>query len=125
MAQAAWDARDDARLRALLSPDLLVEWRRRLADFAARGWHNRVEVLEVSSVEYLGLVNREGIDDDRVTCRISARLRDWVETEWGERHPSHRREQRADRRSPSTGRSPAATTAGSSPRSSPTPRART
>ena len=85
MAQEAWNARDDARLRELLSPDLLVEWRRRLADFAARGWHNRVEVLEVESVEYLGLVNREGIEDDRVTCRIAARLADWVETEWGER----------------------------------------
>jgi predicted lipid-binding transport protein (Tim44 family) len=85
MAQEAWDARDDARLRQLLNPDLLVEWRRRLADFAARGWHNRVEVLEVSSVEYLGLVNREGSDDDRVTCRITARLHDWIDTEWGER----------------------------------------
>lgn len=84
-AQAAWDARDDARLQQLLSPDLLVEWRRRLADFEARGWHNRVEVLGVQSVEYLGLVNREGAEDDRVTCRISARLRDYVETESGVR----------------------------------------
>jgi predicted lipid-binding transport protein (Tim44 family) len=78
-AQEAWNARDDARLRLLLSADLLVEWRRRLADFAARGWHNRVEVLEVESVEYLGLVNREGEHEDRVTCRIAARLGDWVE----------------------------------------------
>jgi predicted lipid-binding transport protein (Tim44 family) len=87
MAQEAWDARDDTRLHELLSPDLLVEWRRRLADFAARGWHNRVEVLEVSSVEYLGLVNREGEDEDRVTCRITARLGDWVETASGARIP--------------------------------------
>ncbi|HEU4702702.1 MAG TPA: TIM44-like domain-containing protein [Conexibacter sp.] len=78
-AQAAWDARDDARLRELLSPDLLVEWRRRLADFADRGWHNRVEVLGVESVEFLGLVNRDGEHEDRVTCRITARLHDWVE----------------------------------------------
>ena len=84
-AQAAWDARDDRRLRELLSPDLLVEWRRRLADFEARGWHNRVEVLDVQSVEYLGLVNREGADDDRVTCRITAQLGDYVETASGER----------------------------------------
>ena len=84
-AQAAWNARDDARLRELLSPDLLVEWRRRLDDFAARSWHNRVEVLEVESVEYLGLVNREGDLEDRVTCRIMARLGDWVETETGAR----------------------------------------
>ena len=78
-AQEAWDARDDARLRELLSPDLLVEWRRRLADFAERGWHNRVEVRAVQSIEYLGLVNREGADEDRVTVRISASLRDYVQ----------------------------------------------
>jgi predicted lipid-binding transport protein (Tim44 family) len=84
-AQAAWDARDDQRLRELLSPDLLVEWRRRLANFADRGWHNRVQVLELKSIEYLGLVNREGVDDDRVTCRITAQLGDYVETESGTR----------------------------------------
>jgi predicted lipid-binding transport protein (Tim44 family) len=80
MAQAAWNARDDARLAQLLDADLLVEWRRRLDDFAERGWHNRVEVLSVDAVEYLGLMNREGTADDRVTVRISARLSDWVET---------------------------------------------
>ena len=37
-----------------------MEWQRRLDDFAERGWHNRVEVLSVDAVEYLGLVNREG-----------------------------------------------------------------
>ncbi|MGN6190077.1 MAG: TIM44-like domain-containing protein [Conexibacter sp.] len=84
-AQAAWDARDDARLQELLSPDLLVEWRRRLTDFADRGWHNRVEVLNVRWVEYLGLVNRDGEQGDRVSCRITARLNDWVETESGAR----------------------------------------
>lgn len=79
-AQEAWDARDDARLAQLLDPDLRVEWSRRLDDFAERGWHNRVEVLSVEAVEYLGLVNREGTADDRVTVRITARLRDRVET---------------------------------------------
>jgi len=77
-AQRAWDARDHDALADLLVPDLLVEWRRRLDDFARKGWHNRVEVLELRSVEYLGLVNREGERDDRVTVRISARLRDYV-----------------------------------------------
>jgi predicted lipid-binding transport protein (Tim44 family) len=79
-AQQAWDARDDARIAQLLDRDLLVEWQRRLDDFAERGWHNRVEVLSVDAVEYLGLVNHEGTTDDRATVRISARLRDWVET---------------------------------------------
>ncbi|MBB4663827.1 TIM44-like domain-containing protein [Conexibacter arvalis] len=77
-AQHAWDARDDRALAELLVPDLLVEWRRRLDDFARKGWHNRVEVLELRSIEYLGLTNREGERDDRVTVRISARLRDYV-----------------------------------------------
>jgi len=78
-AQRAWDRRDDARLEELLVPDLLVEWRRRLADFRRKGWHNRVKVLELKSVEYLGLTNREGDKDDRVTVRIHARLRDYVQ----------------------------------------------
>ena len=77
-AQHAWDARDHDALAELLVPDLLVEWRRRLDDFARKGWHNRVEVLELRSIEYLGLTNREGEKDDRVTVRISARLRDYV-----------------------------------------------
>lgn len=77
-AQQAWDARDHDTLAELLVPDLLVEWRRRLDDFERKGWHNRVEVLELTSVEYLGLVNREGEKDDRVTVRLCARLRDYV-----------------------------------------------
>jgi predicted lipid-binding transport protein (Tim44 family) len=86
-AQEAWDARDDARLQELLSPDLLVEWRRRLADFAAKEWHNRVEVRSVSAIEYLGLVNREGEADDHVTVRIEALLRDYVELPTGRHMP--------------------------------------
>lgn len=78
-AQRAWDERDDERLAQLLVPDLLVEWRRRLDDFAHKGWHNRVEVLSIDSIEYLGLTNREGDKDDRVTVRICARLRDYVQ----------------------------------------------
>ena len=82
-AQTAWDERDDAALERLLVPDLLVEWRRRLADFARKGWRNRVEVQQIHAIEYLGLTNREGDRDDRVTVRISARLRDYVTTRNG------------------------------------------
>jgi predicted lipid-binding transport protein (Tim44 family) len=82
-AQRAWDERDEDRLAELLSPDLLVEWRRRLRDFDRKGWHNRVEVLKIDSVEYLGLTNREGDRDDRVTVRICATLRDYVVTRNG------------------------------------------
>jgi hypothetical protein len=42
--QEAWDARDLARLGDLVGDDLRVEWQRRLADFEAKGWHNRVSV---------------------------------------------------------------------------------
>lgn len=77
-AQHAWDARDYETLEQLLVPDLMVEWRRRLEDFRRKGWHNRVEVLQIRSIEYLGLTNREGHHEDRVTVRICARLRDFV-----------------------------------------------
>ena len=43
--QVAWDARDRRALADLLGPDLLAEWTRRLDDFDAKGWHNRVGVL--------------------------------------------------------------------------------
>lgn len=82
-AQTAWDARDDARLRALLSPDLYVEWSRRLTDFSRRGWHNHVVVNRIDTIEYLGLTNREGEQDDRVTVRIVANLDDYVELPGG------------------------------------------
>jgi predicted lipid-binding transport protein (Tim44 family) len=56
----------------------MVEWRRRLDDFDRKGWHNVTERLADPTVEYLGLVNREGDRDDRVTVRITAPLRDYV-----------------------------------------------
>ncbi|MFL5900578.1 MAG: Tim44 domain-containing protein, partial [Solirubrobacterales bacterium] len=77
--QAAWDGRDRAKLAEMVGPDLLVEWTRRLDDFDAKGWHNRVEVLGDPKVEYLGLVNREGHDADRVVVRITAQQRDYVQ----------------------------------------------
>ena len=77
--QAAWDGRDRAKLAEMVGPDLLVEWTKRLDDFDAKGWHNRVEVLGDPKVEYLGLVNREGHDADRVVVRITAQQRDYVQ----------------------------------------------
>jgi predicted lipid-binding transport protein (Tim44 family) len=83
--QHAWDARDRETLRGLCSGDLLVEWERRLDDFERRGWHNRVRVVGGPTVEYVGLVNREGVDDDRVVVRIEAKLEDFVQTRGGGR----------------------------------------
>ena len=60
--QAAWDARDRERLGQLVGPDLLAEWTRRLADFARKGWHNRVAVdPERVKIDYVDPLTRRGI----------------------------------------------------------------
>ena len=81
--QSAWDARDSERLATLLGPDLLAEWERRLADFDAKGWHSRAEVLGDVNVEYVGLANREGESDDRAVVLIEAGLRAYVQDKDG------------------------------------------
>jgi predicted lipid-binding transport protein (Tim44 family) len=81
--QQAWSERDDAALERMLGPDLLVEWRRRLADFEAKGWVNEVAVRRGPEVEYVGLVNREGSAEDRVTVTVSAKLHSVVRTSDG------------------------------------------
>ena len=75
--QSAWDAGNRARLGALVGPNLLGEWERRLDDFARRGWRNRVEVVGDPKVEYVG-IDRRG-DATSVTVRVEAKLRDYVE----------------------------------------------
>jgi predicted lipid-binding transport protein (Tim44 family) len=82
-AQAAWDARDRERLAAMVPPALWTEWRRRLDDFERKGWHNRVDVQRIDSIEHVGLVNRERDDEDRVVVRIQAVVRDYVEDSAG------------------------------------------
>jgi predicted lipid-binding transport protein (Tim44 family) len=77
-AQQAWDARDRARLAQLVGPDLLVEWTRRLDDFDRKGWHNRVEVLDAPTIQYVGITNREDDTEDRAVVRIAANLRAYV-----------------------------------------------
>ncbi len=76
--QEAWDARDVARLASLVGDDLMVEWKRRLDDFEAKGWHNRVSVMGTPKIEYVGLVNREDDTEDRAVVRITASLRAYV-----------------------------------------------
>jgi predicted lipid-binding transport protein (Tim44 family) len=76
--QEAWDARDVERLSTLVGEDLLVEWKRRLADFEAKGWHNRVTVKGAPEIHYVGLVNREDDSEDRAVVRITASLRAFV-----------------------------------------------
>jgi predicted lipid-binding transport protein (Tim44 family) len=81
--QAAWDRSDRQRLRDLVAPGLLAEWERRLDDFERRGWTNRVQLLAAPTVEYVGLEHRGQAGSDRVTVRIQARLRDYVEDQYG------------------------------------------
>lgn len=61
----------------------MVEWRRRLDDFDSKGWHNRVEVLGETKVQYVGLTNREEDAEDRAVLRIEAKLKSYVLTEHG------------------------------------------
>jgi predicted lipid-binding transport protein (Tim44 family) len=76
--QKAWDARDRKRLRRLVGDDLFVEWSRRLDDFDAKKWHNRVRVIDEPEISYVGLVNRERDEEDRAVVHISALLEDYV-----------------------------------------------
>ncbi len=75
--QKAWDDRDIPALEQMVGPELMVEWRRRLDDFAAKGWHNRVVVRE-NSAEYVGITNLPVEEDDRAVVRVSAVCDDWV-----------------------------------------------
>ena len=81
----AWTGRDRAALATLVGADLMVEWARRLDDFDRKGWHNITERLSEPTVEYLGLVNREGESADRVTVRIEAEIRDYTVDSSGQR----------------------------------------
>ena len=83
--QQAWDDRDVEQLNRLVGGDLMVEWRRRLADFQRRGWHNRVQVIGTPEATCVGLVNRDDDTEDRATVLISASLESYVETAEGYR----------------------------------------
>jgi predicted lipid-binding transport protein (Tim44 family) len=82
--QAAWDAGDRVRLRALVAPELLAEWERRLDDFDRKGWRNRVQPIGAPKIEYVGLSHRGEQGGDRVVVRIEATLRDFVEDSSGQ-----------------------------------------
>ncbi|MGC9220308.1 MAG: TIM44-like domain-containing protein [Solirubrobacteraceae bacterium] len=88
--QLAWSADNRIALRGLITPELLVEWERRLDDFQRKGWRNVVEPMGPPKVEYLGIRRRERGDDDqdRVVVRIEAKLRDYVVDGQG-RHIRH------------------------------------
>ncbi len=76
--QDAWSRDDVDRLRGLVSPDLMTEWERRLADFRARGQRNVVEVVSLQASQ-VGLVNRAADHEDRVVVLMEATLDDYVQ----------------------------------------------
>ncbi|MGZ4312140.1 MAG: TIM44-like domain-containing protein [Solirubrobacteraceae bacterium] len=76
--EKAWDSGDRFAMRGLVSPDLLVEWERRLDDFDSRGWHNHVEPIGEPIVEYVGLKRTGDATTDYVVVKIDARVNDYV-----------------------------------------------
>jgi predicted lipid-binding transport protein (Tim44 family) len=83
--QAAWSAKDRARLNAMVGSDLMKEWSKRLDDFDRKGWHNVVNVKAGPKCMYVGLVNREDDAEDRVVVRVEATLEDYVQMKGGGR----------------------------------------
>jgi predicted lipid-binding transport protein (Tim44 family) len=81
--QDLWTKRDRGGLSGLVGADLAKEWVRRLDDFDRKGWHNVVRVDSDPTVHYVGMVNREDDQDDRVVVRIEATLTDYVEVKGG------------------------------------------
>jgi predicted lipid-binding transport protein (Tim44 family) len=82
--EKAWDSGDRFAMRSLVSPDLLVEWERRLDDFESRGWRNHVEPIGEPSVEYVGLKRTGNADTDHVVVKIDARIKDYVVDGYGQ-----------------------------------------
>jgi predicted lipid-binding transport protein (Tim44 family) len=86
--QSAWSNQDRAKLNQLVGKDLMAEWSRRLDDYDRKGWRNIVEVIGEPDVQYVGLVNRGGTSEDRVTVKIEARTKDYEIDRVG-RHIKH------------------------------------
>jgi predicted lipid-binding transport protein (Tim44 family) len=76
--QTAWDSGNRQTLHRLVAPELLVEWEQRLDDFQRKGWRNRVQPIGAPTIEYVGLTNRGGDDNDSVVTRIECKMRDYV-----------------------------------------------
>ncbi|MFZ0385670.1 MAG: Tim44-like domain-containing protein [Solirubrobacteraceae bacterium] len=81
--QHAWDAGDRRQLGTLATPDLMVEWDRRLDDFDRRGWRNHVQILGHPKVELVGLTHKGDPATDNVVVRLDARMKDFVIDRFG------------------------------------------
>lgn len=87
-AQAAWDARDRDRIRQLIGGDLLAEWLRRLDDFDAKRWHNRVVVTGRPEIQLISIVNRAEDAADRAVVHVRLAIESWVDTPAGKQFPT-------------------------------------
>lgn len=70
--QRAWSERDDEALERRLGPELLAGWRRSLKRLERRGQRSQRLIVDGPRVSYVGLVNREGTEEDRATVAIEA-----------------------------------------------------
>ncbi|MFF4821437.1 Tim44-like domain-containing protein [Kitasatospora sp. NPDC001309] len=77
-AQNAWTRHDHATLRQVLSPVLYGKWAEQLRDYESRGEVNVVEIVSGPVVELVDVANRAGEENDTVTFRVTATLRDYV-----------------------------------------------
>ncbi|MFJ7248821.1 Tim44-like domain-containing protein [Kitasatospora sp. NPDC098652] len=77
-AQNAWTRHDHATLQQILSPVLYGKWADQLRDYASRGEVNVVEIVSGPVVELVDVANRAGEENDTVTFRVTATLRDYV-----------------------------------------------
>jgi predicted lipid-binding transport protein (Tim44 family) len=76
--QEAWSRDDRETLSDLVMPDLMIEWEKRLAGFARRGWSNQIELRGVINTDYVGLKNAAEEESKRAVVRVGARVRDVV-----------------------------------------------
>lgn len=77
--QAAWDAGDRGALATICHPDLLADWVRRMDENLAAGVRYRVEIAKGPKVDYIGLADKPGSDEDYVRVRVRARLKERLE----------------------------------------------
>jgi predicted lipid-binding transport protein (Tim44 family) len=79
-------AGDRARLARICDDGLLDYWKDRLAAYERGGRRYRVEVLKGPKVDYIGVMDRPGEDDDWVCLRLRGCIRHYLEDPDGKRH---------------------------------------
>jgi predicted lipid-binding transport protein (Tim44 family) len=81
----ALSAGDRSRLATLCDDNMLAYWEGRLDTYERDGWRYRAEVLKGPKVDYIGVMDRPGHDDDWVCLRVRGSLRHNLEDADGRR----------------------------------------